>query len=188
MCGGMGSRLETETEKPLAEIRGRPMVDRVLDGLAESALDDVYAVTSPQAPNTRRHVTERVDVIEAPGEGYVRDLQYALDELPGRSDRPVLSTAADLPLLAGDAIDRVLDVYDEGSLTVCTPSMLSTTLGLTVDAAFEVDDGSVVPSGVNVVGGEPDETWVTWDARFAVNVNYPGDAVVAERLLSGHPD
>ncbi len=188
MCGGAGSRLEAEVEKPLAEIGGRPMVDRVLDALAESAIDDVYAVTSPKAPATKQHVADRVETIDAPGEGYVRDLQVALDELPGDPGGPVLTTAADLPLLTGDAIDTVLGVYDEGSLTVCTPSALPEALGITVDAAFDVDDRSVVPSGVNVVGGEPDDVWVTWDARFAVNVNYPGDAAVAERLLSGPPD
>lgn len=188
MCGGAGSRLETETEKPLAEIGGRSMVDRVLDALAESAIDDVYAVTSPKSPATTRHISRRVEVIEAPGEGYVRDLQYALDELPGGTSDPVLTAAADLPLLDGDSIDAVLDVYDEGSLTVCTPTVLPDALGITVDAAFDVDDRSVVPTGVNVVGGDPDDVWVTWDARFAVNVNYPGDAAVAERLLSGPPD
>lgn len=194
MCGGAGSRLESDAEKPLAEISGRAMVDRVLDALEASAIDDVYAVTSPKAPDTKQHVAARVETIDAPGEGYVRDLQYALDELPddpadpGDPGHPVLTVAADLPLLAGDAIDTVLDVYDDGSLTVCAPSGLPEALGITVDAAFDVDDRSVVPSGVNVVGGEPDDVWVTWDARFAVNVNYPGDVAVAERLLSGPSD
>lgn len=188
MCGGAGTRLETESEKPLAEIGGRAMVDYVIDALEASDIDDVYAVTSPKAPETEQYVADRVETIDAPGEGYVRDLQYALDERPGDAGDPVLTTAADLPLLAGDAIDTVLDVYDDGSLTVCTPSGLPEALGITVDATFDVDDRSVVPSGVNVVGGDPDDVRVTWDARFAVNVNYPGDAAVAERLLSGPHD
>jgi adenosylcobinamide-phosphate guanylyltransferase len=41
----------------------------------------------------------------------------------------------------------------------------------------------VAPAGINVVGRGPDETWVTTDERFAVNVNRRGDAAVAERLL-----
>lgn len=191
MCGGAGSRLESEAEKPLAEIGGRAMVDRVLDALKASEIDDVYAVTSPKTPGTKQHVADRVETIDASGEGYVRDLQYALDELLGDSGNlghPVFTVAADLPLLAGDAIDIVLDVYEQGSLTVCTPRGLPEALGISVDAAFDVEDQSVVPSGVNVVGGDPDDVWVTWDARFAVNVNYPGDAAVAERLLSGPPD
>ena len=188
MCGGAGSRLETEVEKPLTHIGGSAMIDRILTALEASTIDDVYAITSPKAPATKQYLADRVETIDTPGEGYVPDLQVALDELPGDPGDPVLTTAADLPLLTGDAIDTVLDVYDEGSLTVCTPSALPEALGITVDASFDVDDRSVVPSGVNVVGGEPDDVWVTWDARFAVNVNYPGDAAVAERLLSGPPD
>lgn len=190
MCGGRGTRLDTATEKPLHEICGRALADRVLDALDASRLDDVYAVTSPHTPETRRHLEGRYpdSIVDAPGEGYVPDLQYALDELSVGDSAPVLTVAADLPLLSGDAIDRVLDVYDTGSLTVCTPAALPEALDVSVDTSFTVDGRTVVPSGVNVVGGDPDETWVTWDARFAVNVNYPRDAAVAERLLSGMPE
>jgi len=190
MCGGRGTRLDASTEKPLHEIRGRSLVDRVLDALAASRLDDVYAVTSPHTPDTRRYLENRWgdSIIDAPGDGYVEDLQYALDALDVDEASPVLTVAADLPLLAGDATDRVLDVYDTGSLTVCTPAALAEALDVSTDAAFRLDGRRVVPSGVNVVGGDPDETWVTWDARFAVNVNYARDAAVAERLLSGPPE
>lgn len=204
MCGGRGTRLDSATEKPLHEIRGVSLVDRVIAAVRESRVNDVYAVTSPQTPGTRRHLEHlgtTAGVIDAPGEGYVVDLQYALDQVPGESgddgdaegraagdSEPVLTVAADLPLLVGDAIDRVLDVYDAGSLTVCSPAVLPQTLGVTTDATFELDGRVIVPTGVNVVGGDPDESWVTWDARFAVNVNYPEDAAVAERLLSGPPE
>lgn len=192
MCGGAGSRLDVATEKPLHEIAGVSLVDRVIQAVVESRVEDMYAVTSPLAPDTARHVAEQwaVERIEAPGDGYVPDLQYALDERePGAGpDEPVVTIAADLPLLAGDAIDQVLDVYDAGSLTVCSPATLPAALGIGTDAAFEVEEQLLVPAGVNVVGGDPEEPWVTWDARFAVNVNYLEDAAVAERLLSTQPD
>lgn len=196
MCGGQGTRLDSVTEKPLHEIHGRSLVDRVLDAVAASRAADVYAVTSPHTPDTRNHLEDSIktrgttdlDVIQAPGEGYVADLQHALDTADIGENNPALTVAADLPLLDGAALDRVLDVYDEGSLTVCVPTMLPEALGVTVDAAFEVGGRSVVPTGVNVVGGAPDDSWVSWDARFAVNVNYPEDAAVAERLLSGPPE
>lgn len=185
MCGGRGTRLESATEKPLFEVDGRALVDRVVDAAVESRIDTVYAVTSPHAPDTRAHLDGRVPCIDAPGDGYVEDLQYALDTDPVASAYPVLTLAADLPLLDGVAIDRVLDVYDTGSLTVCVPTELPEALGVTVDAAFQVNGQSVLPTGVNVVGGAPDDTWLSWDARFAVNVNHPSDAAVAERLLAG---
>ncbi|WP_394348666.1 NTP transferase domain-containing protein [Halovivax sp.] len=34
MCGGRGTRLDAEVEKPLFEVGDRPMIDRVLDALS----------------------------------------------------------------------------------------------------------------------------------------------------------
>jgi len=52
MCGGLGSRLDGDVEKPLVEVGGARMVDRVVAALVGSPVDDVYAVTSPNAPAT----------------------------------------------------------------------------------------------------------------------------------------
>ena len=54
----------------------------------------------------------------------------------------------------------------------------------------DIDGRGIVPAGINVVGG--DETGgdgdaavhLTEDARVAVNVNYPSDVRIAERLLA----
>ena len=115
MCGGRGSRLESEFEKPLVPVAGVPMIDRVVGALEASAVDRVYAVVSPHAPETRRHLeTERagVSLIETPGEGYVADLLTALaDE---RVSKPVLTVAADLALLEAAVVDRVIERYEAG--------------------------------------------------------------------------
>lgn len=178
MCGGRGTRLDAATEKPLYEVGGRPMVDRVRDALAASRVDAVYAVGSPRTPLTRDHVD--LPYVEAPGEGYVADLQYALE----RVDRPVLTVAADLPLLAGDAIDAVLDEFDGASLAVRVPAALKRALGTSVDTTTTVDGREFAPTGVNVVARrDEDDAFVTTDARFAVNVNRVSDARVAEALL-----
>lgn len=179
MCGGRGTRLVAEPEKPLLEIAGRPMVDRVRDALAESRVDRIYAVTSPNAPRTRK----RVDgpVVDAPGDGYVADLQYALD----RVEPPVLTVASDLPLLGGDAVDAVLSEYAarRGSLTVAVPTALKRALGVSVDTTMGTDGAERSPVGVNVVSNrEPKHTYMTYDARFAVNVNRLSDARIAEVL------
>jgi adenosylcobinamide-phosphate guanylyltransferase len=191
MCGGRGSRLDAGTEKPLVDVAGVSLIDRVVRAVQASRVDDVYAVPSPNAPATRVRVDglDAVSVIETSGAGYVADLQSALDAIRCADDVPVLTVAADLPLLDGEVVDRVLDVYDTGSLTVASPASLPATLGLQTDAAFDVEGGQrVVPAGVNVVGGDPDDVWVSWDARLAVNLNYPSDVAVAERLLSGPPE
>jgi adenosylcobinamide-phosphate guanylyltransferase len=176
MCGGRGTRLAAAVEKPLYEIDGRPMVDRVRDALVASRIETVHPVVSPNTPRTRDHLAR---VIRAPGEGYVADLQYALN----RVGSPVLTVAADLPLLAGDAIDTVLDAHTDGSLTVCVPAALKHVLGVSIGTTMDAGGRTVAPAGVNVVSErDAEDTFTTYDARFAVNVNRLADADVAEEL------
>lgn len=172
MCGGKGTRLDAPVEKPLFEVGGRPMVDRVRDALDASRIETTYVAVSPHVPDTRRHLND-VQQIRTAGEGYVSDLGAALDEV----GTPVLTVAADLPLLDGAVVDRVLDAA-AGSTSVRVPGALKQALGVTRDHA----DGWV-PTGVNVVADDEDTVYRSYDARLAVNVNYRADAEVAERLL-----
>lgn len=200
MCGGRGTRLDSDVEKPLFEVGGAPMVERVAEALAGSRVETTYAVVSPNAPGTRERFAGRatsatratrasLEVIETPGEGYVADLQCALETV----ERPVLTVAADLPLLEADAVNAVLDAFDGRSLTVCVPAALKRALGASADTTFEcggedddADSGAreLAPAGINVVADTDDETmYTTYDARFAVNVNRQSDADLAEALL-----
>ncbi|MGM0590026.1 MAG: NTP transferase domain-containing protein [Halobacteriota archaeon] len=180
MCGGRGTRLETPVEKPLFEIGDRPMVQRVLAALEDSGVDEVSAVVSPHVPQTRAYLDERgTPQIETAGAGYVEDLDHALAVV----DRPVLTVAADLPLLGSDAIDRVLDAHGEKSTTVCVPAALKRLLGLSVGTSFERGGRELAPTGLNVVShGRTDTVCVSYDARVAVNVNRQTDARIAEAL------
>ncbi|PSP60254.1 cobalamin biosynthesis protein CobY [Halobacteriales archaeon QH_8_67_36] len=179
MCGGRGTRLDTEVEKPLFRVDGVPMVDRVFGALDGSRVDTAYAVTSPVAPETRAYLDG--PCIETPGEGYVADLDAALaDE---RVSRPVLTVAADLPLLDGTVLDRVLDAHRKGSLSVLVPAARKRELGVSDDTTFEREGREVAPTGVNVVGERGDDTWLVEDYRVAVNVNTLADARVAEQFL-----
>jgi adenosylcobinamide-phosphate guanylyltransferase len=174
MCGGQGKRLDFDGEKPLYEIAGQPMIDRVIDALEASAVTRISAVGSPQVPETRTHVG--VPVIEGTGDGYVADLTLALEQV----ETPVLTLGADLPLLDGPAIDWVLDAYDTGSAMVAVPVERKTELGVSIDSTTESQGTIVAPTGVNVVGDpEPEDTLMTTDPKFAVNVNRPRDAWIA---------
>ena len=178
MCGGRGTRLDSDAEKPLFEVAGRPMVDRVRDALADSRVETARAVVSPQAPATRDHLDGDLPLVETPGDGYVADLGVALDAV----ETPVLTVAADLPLLAGDVVDDVLAAAD-GSTSVRVPAVLKTALGASTDAAA---DSGWVPTGVNVVGDDGEDSVLrSWDARLAVNVNRRRDAELAARVLAG---
>ena len=188
LCGGEGSRFAAGVEKPLFPIDGVPMVDRVVEALMGSHTGDIYAAVSPNTPETAEHLAARnVVVIETAGEGYVADLQSVLEEV----GRPVLTVAADLPLLVGSLVDEALSVFVERreeskgdavpSLSLCVPRSLKRALGVSADANVH-GKPALSPTGLNVVGDGRDTYHRSWDARLAVNVNRRADATVAERL------
>lgn len=170
MCGGEGRRLATEREKPLVTVGGVPMVDRVVRALAASSIDRVFAVTSPATPQTAAHLD--CPRIETPGEGYVADLERALSD--ERVSLPVLTVAADLPLLEATVVDAVREAA-AGSLTVAVPVGRKRALGVSVDTRFRHRGVAVTPAGINVVGEGTDSVRLTRDLRCAVNVNRPPD-------------
>lgn len=180
MCGGRGRRFDADVEKPLYPVGGTPMVDRVRDALAASRVRATYAVVSPDAPATRAHLANQ-PTIETPGEGYVPDLRAALTD--ERVDGPVLTVAADLPLLDGAAVDAVLNVHERGSLTVVVPVARKQQLGVSIDEPMRSAGEALVPAGLNVVGEGDERRHVTDDPRLAVNVNRLADARRAEALL-----
>jgi adenosylcobinamide-phosphate guanylyltransferase len=179
-CGGRGTRLEANVEKPLFEVGGVATVDRVLAALDGSRIDTTYPVVSPHAPATREHLADR-RCIDAPGEGYVADLEFALAD--DRVGTPVLTVAADLPLLVPASVDAVLGAHEAGSIAVCVPASLKRDLGVSLGTTVERDGRELAPTGINVVGDGRDETYVTQDRRLAVNVNRRRDAAVAEAWL-----
>ncbi|ELY67540.1 GTP--adenosylcobinamide-phosphateguanylyl transferase [Natrinema versiforme] len=187
MCGGKGTRLESSHEKPLHPIAGTAMVDRVLAALRESAIETVYAAVSPNAPATRAQLeaTDGVAAIETAGEGYVTDLLSVLED--PQISPPVLTVAADLPLLEAPVVDRILAAHGDGnaSRTVCVPVALKRRLGVSIDTRLEAAD-HLAPTGVNVVGTTDDSTTMTdvyYDSRLATNVNRLEDARLAAGLL-----
>ncbi|MFB6092416.1 MAG: NTP transferase domain-containing protein [Haloquadratum sp.] len=229
MCGGRGTRLRgeadgdagvrddldggREVEKPLVEVCGDPMLDRVVAALDAGRLGEgstVYAAVSPHAPATADRARDLpVSVVETGGDGYVADLTAALDAI----GRPALTVPADLPLLSSEHVEYAVEragveapgssgntepdagptptaAPDVGvderatSLTVCVPAALKRRLGASVDTTFERDGRTIAPTGLNVVAGDGDTVVLTYDARLAVNVNRPEDVAVAEALCT----
>ncbi|MGM0604552.1 MAG: NTP transferase domain-containing protein [Halobacteriota archaeon] len=183
LCGGRGTRLDRlAAEKPLVEVGGTPMVERVVSALRESSIASIVAATSPHAPATARFVSEmrEVDVVETDGDGYVSDLDSVLTTI----ETPVLTVAADLPLLGARHVESVLATAPPRSTTVCVPAARKCELGVSVDTAFTPMgyDEPLSPSGVNVVAEIGEETIVRTEPAFAVNVNRPRDLWIAAAL------
>ncbi|XVH32996.1 NTP transferase domain-containing protein [Haloferacaceae archaeon DSL9] len=185
MCGGRGIRLRPLTddaEKPLVGVAGAPLVERVVEALADSPVSAIFAACSPQTPETAAFLRKNhpsVTVLDTPGEGYVPDLDAALSTV----GRPALTVAADVPLLSSSAVAAVCERWTGGSLAVCLPVAEKRALGVSVDTSFDHEGSAVTPAGVNVVADGPDEILVVTDRALAVNVNRPADLAVAEALL-----
>ena len=185
MCGGPGTRLEADVEKPLFEIGDETMVDRVRRALAGSRIDRTHAVVSPHTPDTRDHLEETLPLIETSGKGYVTDLDAALD----RVDTPVLTVAADLPLLDPAVVDRVLDAYDRlvgsVSMTVVVPAALKDRLDASCDTVVPAEDVPVAFDDRGGAGGD----WTGTDDGFACDLAPTGINVVADAQRStGEPE
>lgn len=183
MCGGRGSRLRPavgETEKPLVEVGGRPMVDRVCAALRASSASDIYAAVSPQAPETAARLADTdVTVVETPGEGYVDDLTAALDVV----GTPAVTVSADLPFLQAAHVDRAIAAADGSSVAVCVPLSVAESVGASAETTVDHEGQPVVPTGLNVVGEGADRRLVVEDERLAVNVNRPADLRLTEKIV-----
>jgi adenosylcobinamide-phosphate guanylyltransferase len=196
-AGGKGTRMrDTEGEKPLLPVLGRPMVDRVLDALRSShRVDRVCVSVSDNAPRTREHlVASGVEVVETSGTDYVADLGQALARL---SAPQVLVCPADLPLLTGGGIDQVIDHYPSAgvaSLSVAVPVNVVRSMGAAPSFTLDVNGREVVLCGVSVVdrglmltGEELSQGFLVMeDERFALNVNTREELNAAERWLRQH--
>lgn len=190
MAGGLGTRLKMG-EKPMVRLLGRPLIDWVASALGESTIDRVLVAATSSVPETMRWAEEEgLEVVETPGEGYVPDMIYAVEE--AGIDEPVLIVMADLPLLRGDILDGIIDVYDEVSepaLSVHVPLEIYRRIGARPDALFNYRGRFIVPSGVNVLLGsmirfEQDDYHLVLDkAELALNVNSPGDLAICEAIL-----
>ncbi|VTT87193.1 Predicted adenosylcobinamide-phosphate guanylyltransferase CobY [Halorubrum sp. DM2] len=201
MCGGRGTRLGGDGEKPLATVAGRSMVDRTLDALAASRVETAYAAVSPHTPRTRERLVARRDdegpepeageaeslelvVVDTPGEGYVADLRAALSEGP---TAPTLTVAADLPLLDGPAVGAVLDARaaaDADALSVRVPAARKRELGASADAATRYGDAeggegdAGDADGGDATGGDSTDDRVPAGINVVGALDGAGDEVV----------
>lgn len=183
MCGGHGTRLRPavgNTEKPLVEVDGQPMIEHVLAGLRESQVSEIAAAVSPATPETAAWLADReVRLIETPGEGYVADLTTALETV----ETPVVTVTADLPLVTGRDVDRAIETAAGESLTVCVPLSLAERVDTSIDTTVDHEDETVVPTGLNVVGESGSRRAVWRLERLAINVNRPVDLRQAEKMV-----
>jgi adenosylcobinamide-phosphate guanylyltransferase len=185
MAGGKGTRLDTDVEKPLLGLDGRFLIDYVLEAVKGCGhVDRFWAVTSPHAKSTEEYLKEKhIQVLRAPGSGYVEDMVFAIKRLDLEK---TLVVSADLPLLVPTDLDRVIEEYQRQgmpALAVMVPADVVEKIGIHADTVLE----GCVPSGVNIVDGKnlngSEFKLIMEELKFAINVNTISDFKVASRRI-----
>jgi adenosylcobinamide-phosphate guanylyltransferase len=193
MAGGKGTRMELPEEKPLLKVGGKTVIEHVLAALENAKkVDSIVVAVSDYTPKTAKFVAKfPVKVIKTPGKEYVFDMGYAVKKLRLQT---VLAVAADLPLITGDTIDDILELYEQCGKPTLTVVVLMETkekLGLGGEYAFEVENRLVVPAGINVIDGRrideeelDQEIYVVDQKEVAVNINTVQELKIAENLFT----
>lgn len=182
MAGGGGSRLKLDLEKPLIEVGGKTILERVVETLINAGLD-ILVATSPHTPKTALKAKEiGVGVVESPGKGYVEDVQFLLREL---SLNNALVVSADLPFISAKLVKDVIKKYSKVKKPVCVVVTEEDyrSMGFTPSTVFEHKHKSLVPVGVNVVEKEEGEDYFyIISGKEAINVNTPEELELMNSL------
>ena len=192
MAGGRGSRMGVSEEKPLVQVGGKPIIERVLFSLLNAKrVESVVVAVSDCTPRTARFAFKfPVRVAMTPGKGYIQDMQYLVKHLKlGK----VLTVAADIPLITAGVIDEIVERYEccgKPALAVVAPLETKLKLGLGLEYSFQVGDKTVVPVGINVVDGRrideeelEQEVFLLDKVEVAVNINTLEELRLAESLV-----
>jgi len=156
MAGGKGTRFGVDTEKPMAQFMGKPLIRRVIEATKESEriAETIVAVTG-YSPKTAQEAAEAsVKVIETDGKGYHADLQQAIQDANLKC--PVLIVSADLPLLNGEFLNQIISRYEESgkpALTVLIPEEAFREYGVSAVSPYEYEGKMYAVSGINIIDG-----------------------------------
>ena len=103
MAGGRATRMNG-VEKALLKLRGKPLIEYVLDVAGELG-GELYIAPSKHTLLTKRWCIEKgIQIIETVGEGYSRDLRY----VASRVDKPTLFLPVDAPFLTAELLNEFL--------------------------------------------------------------------------------
>ena len=190
LAGGDGSRLRLG-EKALVPVHDRPMISWVLDAFTMAGCEP-FVVTSHKTPFTRNWCrANNVEFIDTTGIGYVEDLREAV-EISGE-DGPIFTSAADIPCLTADIIQKVLDAYHASGKSACStwiPLTLCNKYGMLPRYRELIDGIPATPCALNIFMGSlvdevQDELCLLLDEPgLAFNINTREELSVLEREFS----
>ena len=193
MAGGIGRRMVSKEEKPMLLVSGKPMISYVLTALNNSnCFEKVVALVSHRTPKTAQFLARAgVEVANSSGDGYVKDLNYALELLRPNS---MFIISADMPLIDSDTLKKIVSSFNnckKPCLTVMVSEAMVDDLGIKIDYCSEQNCKIVCNTGVSVIDSSKvngysniDEEFLVMDkVQLAINVNTKHELHLAEKFL-----
>jgi adenosylcobinamide-phosphate guanylyltransferase len=187
MCGGVGSRMNAEVEKPLLQLAGKTFIERVLLALKGSGkFSRIVAVVSPNTPKTRQFALSKgTEVIDTAGHGYSDDLSFLLSKL---APERVFVVPADMPLLTPRIVSDIVEVLQPAypAVSIVIEKKFAEELGVKPSVPLE---SGYCHSGISVfdtrrIADYMEERYIKMNIpEIAVNVNTKEEKELAERLL-----
>ena len=164
LAAGKGTRMNSDLPKVLIPVRGRPMIEYVLDALDSTGIDESLVVVGYRRDDVRRALAGRsrvafVEQTEQRGTGHAAMVCREHLEL---HDGPVLIVTGDSPLVQSASLSRLVQEF-ERDRPAC---MLGT--------AHKVDPsglGRIVRDEVGEFAGIVEEKDATPDQRRITEVN-----------------
>ncbi len=193
MAGGKGTRIKLNCEKPLVKINKKPMIDHVINNIEHSEnIKSIYIATSPHTPLTREYLFNKgYNIIETPGNGYIRDLNFLLAYFEKKFPEHILLTiSSDLPCVDSDLIEYILKEYENEYKKSSKPAMC-VSVPVEVFKKYDLKPSIVldgrVPSGVNILRSinkiQDEEVLEVPKIELALNINTCQDIKVFEKFF-----
>ncbi|MGQ3673740.1 nucleotidyltransferase family protein [Xanthobacter sp. TB0136] len=183
LAAGLGTRMRPLTDKvpkPLVNVSGRPLLDHVLDRLAQAGVEEAVVNVHHHASQIERHVAER----SGPPRIIISDERDALLEtgggvrraLPLLGDEPFLTINSDTIWVEGAQpnLDRLIAGFDPERMDV---------LLLLAPAAL-----SVGYDGLGDFRMDPDGRLLRRVERQVVPFVYAGAAIMKPALFQDSPE
>jgi len=182
-------------EKPLLQIDGVAMVERVLAALADSAkFDRIVAAVSENTPLTRKFLLSKgTKIINTPGEGYSLDLSVLLENL---KPAVVFVTPADIPFLSPDVVNEIVIMKGEGpAMSVLIEKEFVENIGIRPSVLVTFKGKEYCHSGITIfdsakiAGVTVQEQYAVMNrVELAVNVNSKEELKIAKLLIQRAQD
>lgn len=111
LAAGQGTRMKSKLQKVLHPVAGRPMVEHVLEAVADAGIARPVLVVGRQSEQVRRHLGDRVDYVEQAQQLGTGHAVLQARHSPAGKAEAVLVLYGDTPLVQGTTLRALLEVH-----------------------------------------------------------------------------